>query len=127
MAGLIETKKKALTLMKKHKLIKNGWWFKWDHAKTRIGCCHYDDKMISLSKYWTKELTLNEMEKTILHEIAHAIVGHKVKSHGSEWRDKCIEIGGDGERCGKVPKMKDIKTIQLHYNYKPEQKYRMRN
>lgn len=33
MAGLVQTKKKALTLMRKHKLIQNGWGFKWDHAK----------------------------------------------------------------------------------------------
>lgn len=127
MAGLIQTKKKALTLMRKHKLIQNGWGFKWDHAKTRLGCCHYDDMMISLSKYWTREMTFEKMEKVILHEIAHALVGPEVQSHGNVWRKKCIELGGNGERCTKVPKMKDIKTKQLHYNYKPEQRYRMRN
>lgn len=95
--------------------------------KTRLGACHYDDMMISLSKYWTKEMTLDEMIKVILHEIAHALVGAKVQSHGSVWKKKCLELGGNGERCTKTPRIKDVKTKQLHYNYKDIKRYRLRD
>ena len=41
--------------------------------------------------------------KTIRHEVAHALTeGHK---HDSVWRDKCIELGGDG-----VPRYSEVDT-----------------
>lgn len=72
--------------------------FVFDNAKVRFGCCNYRKKEISLSR----ELTiLNDESKvidTILHEIAHAVVG---KGHGHDyvWRAKALELGCDGNRC----------------------------
>jgi predicted SprT family Zn-dependent metalloprotease len=57
----------------------------------------YHYKVVELS---TKLVELNDEDRvlqTILHEIAHALTeGH---NHDEVWRRKCIEIGGDGERC----------------------------
>ncbi len=37
------------------------------------------------------------MRNTILHEIAHALTGHKA-GHNAEWRNMAIAIGCDGQR-----------------------------
>ena len=58
---------------------------------------HQYYKVVELS---TKLVEINDearVRMTILHEIAHALTeGH---NHDEVWRRKCLEIGGDGERC----------------------------
>ncbi len=39
-----------------------------------------------------------EVKDTILHEIAHALVG-KAHHHDDVWRAKALEIGCSGRRC----------------------------
>lgn len=88
----------ALKLMHMHGLIKAGWDFKFDNAKIRFGLCNYRTKVISLSRHLVK---LNDEAATIdtlLHEIAHALVGHK-HGHNRVWRTKAREIGCNGMRC----------------------------
>ena len=77
--------------------VKDMWAFKFDNAKRRLGCCHYHNKTITLSRYFTKLNDESIIFDTILHEIAHAIVGY---SHGHDevWRAKAIEIGCSGKR-----------------------------
>lgn len=81
-----------------HGLISKGWRFVWDNAVCRFGQCRHRRKEISLSRHLTP-LSPNA-EDTILHEIAHALVG---RGHGHDhvWRAKAIEIGCNGQRCGK--------------------------
>ena len=52
------------------------------------------------------------VENTILHEIAHALVG---RGHGHDyvWRSKALEIGCDGERCHSHEK--DIENVRYKY------------
>lgn len=91
-------KRLAISLMGKHGLIQKGWAFDFDKAKRRAGACYYNQKKISLSlplaKVRSKEMTKN----TILHEIAHAVVGPG-HGHNHVWKRKAIEIGCDGKRC----------------------------
>ena len=44
---------------------------------------------------------LKEIKNTILHEIAHALVGPK-HGHNEIWKQKALEIGCDAERCHYV-------------------------
>lgn len=95
---LIEAKALTLEKMYEHGLITKGWKFGWSNAKCCFGRCYQSRKTIHMSK---PLCTVNERERvlrTILHEIAHALVGC---SHGHDrvWKAKCIEIGGDGRRC----------------------------
>ncbi len=39
---------------------------------------------------------------TVLHELAHVIVGPEVQAHGHEWRNTFLQIGGNGERCHQM-------------------------
>lgn len=74
------------------------WEFKWDRATRRFGCCHQNQKSITLSKALTELNSWDEVKDTVLHEIAHALVG-KGHGHDNVWKAKCIEIGARPERC----------------------------
>jgi len=54
-------------------------------------------KIISLSKIYLPLLKPEEIKDTILHEIAHGLVGGK-HGHDLMWKQKAIEIGCNGER-----------------------------
>ena len=83
-------------LMKEHGL--DNWTFNLDNAKRRFGCCNYTFRRISLSKYLIELNDEARVKNTILHEIAHALVGHG-HGHDSIWKRKALSIGCDGNRC----------------------------
>ncbi len=95
---LVLAEKLALNLMTKHNLLQNGWRFEFDNAKRRFGCCHHRTKVISLSRELVKLNNEPRVQNTILHEIAHALVGVG-HGHDSVWKRKALEIGCDGKRC----------------------------
>lgn len=95
---LSEAKTLANKLMTQHGLIEKGWNFKFDNAKRRFGCCAYRSRTISLSKYLVDLNSETRVQNTILHEIAHALVGVE-HGHDSVWKRKALEIGCDGNRC----------------------------
>ena len=96
--NLQEAKTLAITLMDKHGLLDSGWYFEFDNAKRRFGCCKFRTKRITLSRPLVSLNVESEVKDTILHEIAHALVGH-LHGHDSVWRRKALEIGCNGERC----------------------------
>jgi predicted SprT family Zn-dependent metalloprotease len=84
--------------METHGLFSKGWSFVWDSAKNRFGQCRYGSKTISMSR---KLVELNDealVRDTILHEIAHALVGPK-HNHDWTWRTIAKQIGAKPERC----------------------------
>jgi predicted SprT family Zn-dependent metalloprotease len=85
-----------LGLMQYHGL--HDWTFDWDRAERRFGCCFYGSKRITISYKLASINTEERVIKTALHEIAHALVGHR-HHHDAVWRATCLRIGGDGERC----------------------------
>ncbi len=96
---------KARNIMCEHGLW--GWHFNLDNAKRRAGYCSHYKKRISMSK---PIITLNDEEQfidTLLHEIAHALVGYE-HGHDRVWRAKCREIGAKPNRLGtyNTPKKK---------------------
>ena len=96
--NLTEVRKLAKELFKKHNLI--GWKFKFDNSKKRFGVCKYLHKTISLSKPLTKLNSVENVNDTLLHEIAHALCGRGV-GHSNVWKRKAVEIGCNGVRCYK--------------------------
>jgi predicted SprT family Zn-dependent metalloprotease len=88
----------AFNLMAKHGLIEKGWRFEFDNARRRFGVCRFGTKRIGLSQHLVSLNDEAKVKDTILHEIAHALVGVK-HGHDWVWRAKAIEIGCDGERC----------------------------
>lgn len=86
----------ALRLMAEHGLA--GWTFVWDSAIRRLGQCDFKRRRISLSIQPAELRPISEVRNTILHEIAHALVG-EYHGHDSTWRAMAIRIGCDGRRC----------------------------
>ena len=82
-------------LLREHGL--GDWSIRTDHAKTRAGVCRFATHTISLSAALTHLHGEDEVRDTILHEIAHALVG-PFHGHDDVWRAKAIEIGCTGER-----------------------------
>ena len=85
-------------LMMQHDLLQSGWVFEFDNAKRRFGYCNYRTKTISLSRQLVLLNNEERVKNTILHEIAHALVG-RGHGHNNVWKRKAIEIGCDGNRC----------------------------
>ncbi len=78
-----------------------GWVFGFDLATSRAGVCRYAERRIDLSVSYCLAATRAEIEDTVLHEIAHAIVGPR-HNHDALWKAKAREIGCAGERCHRV-------------------------
>ena len=101
----------ARELMAEHGL--DRWSFQFDNATKRAGCCYYDKGIISLSQHFAMKAAKHEVRNTILHEIAHALVG-RGHHHNAIWKAKAVEIGSTGERCH------DIKFMPPRYIMKCE-------
>lgn len=86
----------ATALMAEHGLA--GWRLVLDNAKTRAGVCRPARREIGLSRAITALHTEAEVRDTVLHEIAHALVGAH-HGHDAVWRAKALEIGSTGRRC----------------------------
>lgn len=89
----------ANALIRQHNLV--GWRFAFDGAKRRTGQCNYTTQTISMSRHLIVKMTEGQVKNTLLHEIAHALVGGAA-GHGPEWRRVAISIGCDGNRCTNV-------------------------
>ena len=87
--------KQADELIAKHSL--TDWRFRFDSANRRGGLCSFSEQIISLSEQYCLHAQDDEIIDTILHEIAHALVGPE-HGHDKVWQSKAREIGCSGER-----------------------------
>lgn len=99
---LENAEKLAYKLMKEHCLI--DWSFKFDNAVSRFGSCRHSKKLLTLSRNLVLLNHHHRVKNTILHEIAHALVGPG-NGHNWVWCHKALEIGCDGNRCYSTEKV----------------------
>lgn len=85
----------ALSLMTKHGV---DWEFGWDRARRRAGQTNFTDRKITLSRTLTELCTPEQVTQTVLHEIAHALVGPG-HGHGPVWKNMAKRIGAQPQRC----------------------------
>jgi len=86
----------AELLIDRHGL--TGWRLVFDRAKTRAGVCRSARHEIGLSATLTLLHAEAEVRDTILHEIAHALVG-PAHGHDAVWKAKAREVGCPAARC----------------------------
>lgn len=73
------------------------WRIVLDKAKRRFGQCKHSTKTISISSHLVNLNSWAQVEKTVRHEIAHALTpGH---NHDYTWQRKCLEVGAEPVRC----------------------------
>ncbi len=99
-------------LLVKHGLWDQGWRFKLSRAKSRLGLCKHGTKQISISGAHIVQGTNAEVMDTILHEIAHAMVGPG-NGHNWTWKEKALEIGARATRCATVLSYKQLHKYNL--------------
>ena len=101
---------RSIELMDKHGLIAKGWKFDMNMRRSSLGLCSHGRNTIELSAPLTKANTWDRMKRTVLHEIAHALIG---PGHGHDmiWKSICLAIGGDG-----LVKADDITLPQYKWN-----------
>lgn len=96
--NLYQIESLTIELMEEHGLIENGWKFEWDKSLTFFGRCWHDSKKITLSKERLRNADIDDAKNTILHEIAHALVGSG-NGHNKIWKAKAKSIGCNAKRC----------------------------
>ncbi|MFC6287592.1 SprT-like domain-containing protein [Nocardioides sp. GCM10027113] len=76
----------------------HDWSLVFDRAKRRAGVCRAGRRQIGLSGPLTEIHPEAEVRDTLLHEIAHALVGPR-HGHDEVWRATALRIGCSGSRC----------------------------
>ncbi len=89
------TANQADRLLKAHNL--SDWRFTYDHARKRAGSCTYAAKLITMSEQFCLKADEAAITDTILHEIAHALVGEE-HGHDAVWQATAMAIGCSAER-----------------------------
>ena len=101
---LADVERLAHSLLARHEArsgLDAAWGFGFDLSTSRAGVCRYDDRRIDLSVSYCLRATQAEIEDTLLHEIAHAIAGHR-HHHDDVWKTVARAIGCTAERCHDV-------------------------
>jgi predicted SprT family Zn-dependent metalloprotease len=103
----------ARRLMREHGL--SHWQFEWDQSKRYFGRCWHSRYKISLSLPLTAANDRAHVIDCILHEIAHAHVGHDA-AHGPIWQAEARRRGAKPVRCFgpevKVPSLTKIVSFR---------------
>lgn len=90
----------ARRLMDEHGL--TDWEFGLNTNVRRAGVCFYPRRggpgRIELSAHFVERNGDDEVRDTILHEVAHALVGPG-HGHDAVWRAMCVRVGARPQRC----------------------------
>lgn len=70
-----------------------NWSIWWGTKTGKFGNCLHSEKTIFLCKQTNYKRNIDDFKNTVLHEIAHALVGPGHK-HNDIWREKFLSIGG---------------------------------
>jgi len=104
-----DAREMALELMEQHGLIRDGWRFAWSRGRRQLGCVQIAEKKnrqtgqtvevktLRLSRPHAESCARALVRDTVLHEIAHALVGIE-HGHDAAWKAMCRRIGAKPQR-----------------------------
>jgi predicted SprT family Zn-dependent metalloprotease len=98
----LQAQKLALLQLAAHGL--RDWSFAFNRSKIQMGCCCFRLKVIKLSRHFVERNSYDLIQDTLLHEIAHALVGSG-HGHDSVWKAMCLRIGAKPERLSNQTEM----------------------
>jgi predicted SprT family Zn-dependent metalloprotease len=84
----------------------HDWSFAFNRSKRDMGLCRYGPKVIELSVHFVVRNSSQAIRDTLLHEIAHALVGPG-HGHDAAWKRICREVGAKPERVSFEVDMPD--------------------
>jgi len=79
-----------------------GWTFALSDSKRRLGVCKYREKRIEIAEYYATHNPDAVVLDTLLHEVAHALAGHKA-GHGPAWQAVAVRVGAIPKTCDDSP------------------------
>ena len=91
---LLDVAIRARQMMDEHGL--KHWSLYFSHGHRLLGKCAYRNQTIFISRYHAVNHQPEQVNDTILHEIAHALAGFKA-GHGPEWKAIALRIGATPE------------------------------
>lgn len=94
----IDAERIGKELMQQHQL--NNWQLQFNKSEKHLGQCWYDSKVIAISVFLLNSREEAEFRDTMLHEIAHALVGPV--GHNDTWKAKALELGCTSSVCGHM-------------------------
>ncbi len=74
-----------------------GWSFRFNRSKLNMGLCKYGPRSVELSAHFVEHNPDEAVRDTLLHEIAHALVGPG-HGHDAAWKAMCRRVGARPER-----------------------------
>ena len=74
-----------------------GWSFRLNRSKVNLGLCRYGPRTVELSSYFVEHNPEEVVRDTLLHEVAHALVGPG-HGHDAAWQEMCLRVGAKPER-----------------------------
>jgi len=87
----------------------NGWTFGINNRKKSFGVCKYATKQIEIARWWIEHGTREQVKDTLLHELAHALVGPG-HGHGLVWKFAAQKLGAIPRAGSKIkPQLNDHK------------------
>lgn len=96
----IDAQKLAQDLLNQHGLTNQGWVIQFNKSPSFLGQCWHNHKAIALSTVMLNSAEEAQVKDTILHEIAHALVG-PFHAHDDVWKETAQRIGCTSEVCGR--------------------------
>ncbi len=107
---MMRTFVRANKLLDQHNLTSQGWTFEFNNTKQIMGQCCYSKKKIYFSLNFLSN-SWEEIEDTLLHEVAHALAPGE--GHNYIWKTIARSIGANPTRCYDSATVKSA----AKYNY----------